>query len=56
MEGYPLVSGGLTEVAVKHLSKNLHAPVAALLNRVFPAAPLQNIGESATDAAIRIVA
>ena len=48
------IQAALTEVAVKHLSKNLHAPVAALLNRVPPAAPLQNTGESATDAAIRI--
>jgi uncharacterized protein len=44
----------LTEVAVRHLSGQLNAPVAALLNRVAPAMPMQKEGESPTDAAIRI--
>lgn len=44
----------LTEVAVKHLTKSLHAPVVALLSRVAPAATLQTVGETTTDAAIRI--
>jgi uncharacterized protein len=48
------IQAALTDVAAKHLSKNLHAPVAALLNRVPPAAPLQKAGESTTDAAIRV--
>ncbi|MBZ5497781.1 MAG: TM0106 family RecB-like putative nuclease [Acidobacteriia bacterium] len=46
----------LTEVAVRHLSGQLDAPVTALLNRVPPAMPLQKAGESPTDAAIRITA
>lgn len=49
-----VIQAALTEVAAKHLSKNLHAPAAGLLNRVLPATPLQNAGESATDAAIRV--
>ena len=48
------IQAALTEVAANHLSGKLHAPVAALLNRVPPATPLQNTGESSTDAAIRI--
>ncbi|MFH1574078.1 MAG: TM0106 family RecB-like putative nuclease [Acidobacteriota bacterium] len=44
----------LTEVAGRHLLGQLDAPVAALLNRVPPAMPLQKAGESPTDAAIRI--
>jgi uncharacterized protein len=48
------IQAALTEVAAKQLSKNLHAPVAALLNRVPPTVPLQNAGESTTDAAIRV--
>jgi predicted RecB family nuclease len=44
----------LAEVAAKHLTGQLHAPVAALLNRVPPAAPLQNAGESSVNAAIRV--
>ncbi len=48
------IQAALTEVAAKHLSKNLHTPVASLLNRIPPATPLQNPGESVTNAAIRI--
>ena len=48
------IPDALTAVAARHLSEQLHAPVAALLNRLPPAAPLQMAGESATDAAIRV--
>ena len=44
----------LTEVVARHLSGNLHAPVAALLNRLPPATSLQENGESPIEAAIRI--
>ena len=44
----------LAEVSAKHLTGQLHAPVAALLNRVTPATPLQNAGESSVNAAIRV--
>ncbi|MFZ1744373.1 MAG: AAA domain-containing protein, partial [Nitrospirales bacterium] len=44
----------LTEVVTKHVSNNLDAPVAALLNRVPPVTPLQKTDESSTEAAIRI--
>jgi predicted RecB family nuclease len=44
----------LAEVAAKHLTGQLHAPVTALLNRVPPATPLQKPGESSVDAAIRV--
>jgi predicted RecB family nuclease len=44
----------LAEVAAKHLTGQLHAPVAALLNRVPPAAPLQKAGETSVAAAIRV--
>lgn len=49
------IPDALTEVAAGHLSKELHAPVAALLKRVSPATPLRLAGESSIDAAIRIV-
>jgi len=49
-----VIQVALTEVAVRHLSGQLHAPVAALLNRVAPAMPMQKECESPTDAAIRI--
>jgi uncharacterized protein len=48
------IQAALTEVATGHLSKSLHPPVAALLNRVPPTTLLQNPGESTTDAAVRI--
>ncbi|WNM63925.1 TM0106 family RecB-like putative nuclease [Candidatus Nitrospira neomarina] len=44
----------LTEVVTRHLSHNLNAPVAALLNRVPPLTPLQRNGESPTEAAKRV--
>lgn len=44
----------LAEVAAKHLTDQLHAPVAALLARVPPAAPLQRSGETSVAAAIRV--
>jgi uncharacterized protein len=44
----------LTEEVAKHLSGNLDAPVAGLLNRLPPATPLQENGESSIEAAIRI--
>ena len=48
------IQAALTDVAAGHLSGRLHAPVAGLLNRVTPASPIQNAGELATEAAIRI--
>ena len=48
------IQTALAEVAASHLSGQLHAPVAALLNRVPPKRPLQKKGESSIDAAIRI--
>ncbi|MBP7948877.1 MAG: TM0106 family RecB-like putative nuclease [Verrucomicrobiales bacterium] len=48
------IQAAVTEVAARHLSGNLHAPVSALLNRVPPAAPLQNAGETSTQAGIRV--
>jgi uncharacterized protein len=48
------IPDALNAVAAKHLSEQLHAPVAALLNRVPPAATLQIAGESSTDSAIRV--
>ena len=41
------------DVAAQQLTDNFTRPVAALLNRVTPARPLQNAGESTVDAAIR---
>ncbi len=48
------IPDALAEVAAVHLSKNLHPPVAALLERVPPATPLERTGESSINAAIRI--
>jgi len=48
------IQTALTEVVAGNLSGNLHSPVAALLNRVPPATPLQHHDESPTEAAIRI--
>ncbi len=48
------IPDALAAVATRHLSKTLHAPVAALLNRVPPATPLQKAGETSADAAIRV--
>lgn len=48
------IQTALTEVAAKHLSNDLHAPVLALLERTIPAAILQNANETTIDAAVRI--
>ena len=48
------IQTALTEVVARHLSGQLHPPVAALLKRVPPVTPLQNDDESPTGAAIRI--
>ena len=48
------IQAALADVAAGHLSRQLHAPVAALLGRVPPKAPLQKKGESSIDAAIRV--
>jgi uncharacterized protein len=45
----------LSSVAAAHLTEQLHAPVAALLNRLPPAVPMQLATESTIEAAIRIV-
>lgn len=44
----------LAAVAAGHLSGQLHPPVSALLDRRPPAAVMQQVGEPARDAAIRI--
>jgi len=49
-----VIQSALAEVAAKQLSGQLHAPVAALLNRVTPVTPVQKSGETAVDAAIRV--
>lgn len=48
------IQTALTEVAVKHLSKELHAPVVSLLQRTAPALVLQNDGEITIDAGTRV--
>lgn len=48
------IPDALTEVATSHLSDALFKPVAALLTRQAPAAPMQQQGESTIDAALRI--
>jgi predicted RecB family nuclease len=48
------IQAALTDVASRHLSGQLHPPVAALLERVPPATTLQSAGESTTNAAIRV--
>ena len=48
------IQKALTAVAAQHLTNKLHHSVAALLNRVPPAAVLQMKRESTTNAAIRI--
>ena len=50
------IPDALADVASRHLSKHLHPPVAALLERTAPTPPLQNLGESALEAAIRVTA
>jgi uncharacterized protein len=44
----------LTGVGIKHLSKELHTPIAALLERTAPADTLQEINEITVDAGIRV--
>ena len=51
-----VIQTALTDVAARHLSNELHAPVAALLNRVPPAGLLRRDDETPTEAAIRITA
>ena len=51
-----IIQKALTAVAAEHLTNELHPSVAALLNRVPPAAVLQKRRESTTNAAIRITA
>lgn len=48
------IPDALAEVAASHLSGTLPKPVAALLTRQAPALPMQQAGESAIDAALRI--
>ena len=48
------IQTALAEVAVKHLTKDLHAPVTALLQRNAPTAILQDTSENTIDAAIRV--
>jgi predicted RecB family nuclease len=48
------IQAALTDVAVKHLSKELHAPISALLSRSAPVTILQDRGEGTIDAAIRV--
>ncbi len=48
------IQSALTEVAVKHLAGDIHAPVSALLGRKPPAMTLQGTGETTIDAGIRI--
>jgi len=50
------IPDALADVAARHLTNQLHAPVAALLNRDPAAAQMQQAGESATNAAIRVAA
>ena len=48
------IQAALAEVTAKQLSHSLHAPVAALLNRVPPTKVLQMPTESTTEAGIRV--
>ena len=49
-----VIQEALADVAARHLSHDLHAPVAALLNRVPPVGVLRREDETPTEAAIRI--
>ncbi|MCE3225240.1 MAG: uncharacterized protein K0S58_3420 [Nitrospira sp.] len=51
-----VIQTALADVAARHLSHQLHAPVAALLNRVPPAGLLRRDDETPTESAIRITA
>ncbi|NNN19365.1 MAG: TM0106 family RecB-like putative nuclease [Acidimicrobiaceae bacterium] len=48
------IQAALTEVGIKHLSKDLHLPIAALFDRVAPATILQSSDEATIDAAVRV--
>lgn len=48
------IPDALREVAYGHVNRQLHAPVAALLNRLPPANPMQVAEETTVEAAIRI--
>ena len=48
------IQDALMELGVKHLSSDLHMPIASLFARTPPVAILQNAGETITEAAIRI--
>lgn len=48
------IPDALSAVATGRLSGQLHPPVAALLERRPPASPMQMVGESTIDAAIRV--
>ena len=48
------IPDALREVAYGHVDRQLHAPVAALLNRTPPANPMQTEKETVLEAAIRI--
>lgn len=51
-----VIQAALAEVAARHLSHDLHAPVAALMNRRPPAGLSRRDDETPTEAAIRITA
>ena len=51
-----VIQAALAEVAMQHLSDDLHPPVAALLNRLPPAGLLLRDDETPTEGAIRITA
>jgi uncharacterized protein len=51
-----VIQAALAEVAARHLSHQLHGPVAAFLNRVPPAGLLRREDETPPDDAIRITA
>ncbi len=48
------IQAALTQVGIKHLSKDLHPPVASLFDRTAPAKILQNTDETTIDAAVRV--
>lgn len=48
------IQAALAAIADSHLGGSLHPPIAALLNRIPPVTPIQDAGESATEAAIRV--
>jgi predicted RecB family nuclease len=48
------IQAALTDIAVKHLSNNLHAPISSLLKRAAPVPTLQYASEATIDAAVRV--